>query len=362
MSGILEARLRARLGAFALEVDLEARPAGVTGIFGPSASGKTSLLRCIAGLTRAGDGYVSLGDVTWQDERAPVFVPTHRRGLGYVAQHADLFPHLSVRDNLRYGLRRVPLAERHLAWDDVVEWVALGRLLDRDVSRLSGGERQRVALGRTLLTSPGLLLLDEPVSALDEPSRHEVLACLAAVFRRLDVPVLYVSHSLTEVARMAQHLIWLVDGRVADAGSVAQVTGRMDFARWRGEEIATVLDARIRSHDPTYHLTEVETPLGVLLIHGRSEPIGRTIRVQINARDVSIGLDPQVASSILNELPVEVVEIADVSSSDRLVRLSGGADHQPALLARLTRRSCDQLALAPGRRVFARVKSVAVLD
>jgi molybdate transport system ATP-binding protein len=206
-----------------------------------------------------------------------------------------------------------------------------------------------------------MLLLDEPVSALDEPARNEVLNCLRDVIRRLDVPVLYVSHSLTEVARMAERLVWLVDGRVADAGSVTHVLGRVDFARWRSEEIATVLDGRILSHDRTYGLTAVVTPVGELLIHGRPEPPGTGIRVQINARDVSIGLVPQEGSSILNELPLQVVEIADLSASDCLVRLARRPEG-PVLFARLTRRSRDQLELRSGFQVFARVKSVAVID
>lgn len=360
MTDGLDSRLHARLGSFVLDAELQTPASGVTGLFGPSGSGKTSLLRCLAGLTRA-DGHVRLAAHTWQDATTGVFVPPHRRGVGYVAQQGDLFPHLSVRANLRYGWRRVPERERRLDWQDVVDWVSLGPLLDRHVSRLSGGERQRVALGRALLASPRLLLLDEPVSALDEPSRHEVLSCLNDVFRRLEVPVLYVSHSLTEVARMAERLVWLVDGHVSESGSVAQVLGRMDFARWRGEEIATVLDARIRSHDERYELTDVETPIGDLVIHGRPETPGTRIRVQINARDVSIGLHPQQASSILNELPLEVVETADLTASDCLVRLARTSEG-PVLLARLTRRSRDQLGLEPGRRAFARVKSVAVLD
>ena len=357
----LDIRLRAAFGSFVLDAVLEAPPSGVTGLFGPSGAGKTSLLRCLAGLTRAESGHVRLGDETWQDTAAGIFVAPHRRGVGYVAQQGDLFPQMSVRDNLRYGMERVPRAQQRLTWDDVVDWVALHPLLGRDVFRLSGGERQRVALGRALLASPRLLLLDEPVSALDEPTRHEVLECLRDVVRRLDVPVLYVSHSLTEVARTAERLVWLVDGRVADAGSVNQVLGRMDFARWRGEEIAAVLDGRIVSHDQTYRLTAVETPLGELLIHGRPEPPGAGVRVQINARDVSIGLRPQEGSSILNELPLEVIEIADLTASDCLVRLGRGSDG-PVLFARLTRRSRDQLELGPGRQVFARVKSVAVVD
>ncbi len=358
----LDARLGTRLGAFELDATLQAPSSGVSGIFGPSGSGKTSLLRCLAGLARAEAGHVRLDGEVWQDERAQVFVPPHRRGVGYVAQLSDLFPHLTVRNNLRYASRRAPRGGARLSWDDVVEWVAISPLLDRPVANLSGGERQRVALGRALLASPRLLLLDEPVSALDEPSRRDVLASLVRVFRELNMPVLYVSHSLTEVARLADHFIWLVEGRVADAGPVSQVLGRLDFARWRGEEITTVLDGRIHAHDDAFQLTRVSTALGDVQIHRRAEPVDTPIRVQVNARDVSIGLVPQEASSILNELPLSVLEIADVSPSDCLVRLARAGSDGPVLLGRITRKSRVQLALKPGQHVFARVKSVAVLD
>ena len=361
MTGLF-ARLATRLGTFQLDATLEAAPSGVSGIFGPSGSGKTSLLRCLAGLTRAETGLVRFGGDVWQDESCAVFVPPHRRGVGYVAQHSDLFPHLTVRQNLRFAARRVPQGVVRMGWAEVVEWVAIGALLDRSVVSLSGGERQRVALGRALLACPRLLLLDEPVSALDEPSRRDVLESLGRVFRELDLPVLYVSHSLGEVGRLANHLVWLVDGRVADAGPVSQVLGRSDFARWRGEEITTVLDGRLLEHDDVFQLTRVGTALGDLWIHRRAEPIRAPIRVQVNARDVSIGLVPQEASSILNELPVQVLEVADLSPSDCLVRLTRAGSKTPVLLARVTMKSRTQLALQPGLDVFARVKSVAVLD
>ncbi len=361
MSG-LDAHLVTTLGAFKLDATLVAASSGVSGIFGPSGSGKTSLLRCLAGLTRAETGHVRFEGTVWQDESAVIFVAPHRRGVGYVAQQPDLFPHLTVRDNLRYALRRVPRGEERLTWNDVVEWVAIGPLLDRHVVSLSGGERQRAALGRALLASPRLLLLDEPVSALDEPSRRDVLTTLRRLFRELDIPVLYVSHSLGEVARLADHLIWLVAGRVADAGPVSHVLGQLDFARWRGEEITTVLEGRVLEHDDVFQLTRVGTALGDVWIHRRAESIHTPIRVQVNARDVSIGLARQEASSVLNELSVRVLEVADVSASDCLVRMARAGSDGPVLLGRVTRKSRTQLALEPGLDVFARVKSVAVLD
>ncbi len=344
-----------------LDTRIDAPGRGVTGLFGASGSGKTTLLRGIAGLDTETHGLVQVNDATWQDEAAGVFLAPHERGVGYVSQDADLFPHLSVRDNLAYGFRRVSPARRRLEWKEVVEWLALTPLLDRTIDHLSGGERQRVAIARALLASPTLLLMDEPVSALDEPSRRDVLDHLDRVLARLSVPVIYVSHSLSEVAKLAAHLVWLTDGKVGDAGSVSQVLGRLDFARWRGEEMGVVLDGQIRSHEETYHLTVVTTPLGELTIHHRRAALGTPLRVQIFARDVSLGLAAQERSSILNELRLRVTDLVDLSPSDCLVRL-GREGTSVVLLARITRKSRALLALEPGRDVFARVKSVAVLD
>jgi molybdate transport system ATP-binding protein len=361
VSGI-GARFRTTLGGFVLDVDIEAPGTGVTGLFGASGSGKTTVLRCIAGLHRATDGAVRANGDVWQDDTAGVFVPPHRRGVGYVSQEADLFPHLNVRDNLRYAQRRVPPGDQSIAWDDVMAWLAVGPLLARDVPRLSGGERQRVALARALLACPKLILMDEPVSALDEPARHEVLGYLEAALDQLALPVIYVSHSLTEVARLSNQLVWLVDGRVSDTGSVSHVLGRIDFARWRGEEPGVVLEGTVKAHDEEFHLTTIDTPLGNLTIHRRAEQPGSRIRVQVNARDVSLGLAPQQASSILNELPLTVLETAELSASNCLVRLGRPERDGPVLLARITNKSRAQLSLQPGREVYARVKSVAVLD
>jgi molybdate transport system ATP-binding protein len=358
----IAARLGTRLGDFTLDVAIEGPGTGIIGLFGASGSGKTTILRCIAGLHRAESAEVHLNGNVWQDEAKRVFVPTHRRGIGYVSQDADLFPHLSVQDNLRYAQRRVPLGAETTSWTDVMEWLAVEPLLQRTVPNLSGGERQRVALARALLASPKLLLMDEPLSALDEPARHEVVRYLERALEHLAVPVVYVSHSLTEVARLAHRLVWLADGRVVDSGSVSQILSRLDFARWRGEEPAVVLEGTVKAHDEEFHLTGIDTPLGSLTIHRRPEQPGTHIRVQINARDVSLGLTPQEASSILNELPLTVLETSPLSASSCLVRLGPQTGEGPVLLARITHKSRRELSLDPGRRVFARIKSVAVLD
>jgi molybdate transport system ATP-binding protein len=358
----LEATFRTRLGDFALDFELSVPGFGVTGLFGASGSGKTTALRCIAGLCRARSGVVKLNGVVWQDGVAGVFVPANERGVGYVSQEADLFPHLSVRENLLYALSRVPADAKSVELADAVEWLGIGQLLARSVSNLSGGERQRVAIARALLTSPKILLMDEPISALDEPARREVLAFLEPMLARLALPVVYVSHSLTEVTRLSDHLVWMADGTVRVAGPVSQVLGSLDFARWWGEEAGTVIDGTVSEHDQKYHLTVVTTPLGELTIHGRPEAPGTGIRLRINGRDVSLGLVPQEGSSILNELKLTVLEITDTSPSACLVRLGHQETPDPALLSRITRKSREQLKLEPGSPVFARVKSVAVVD
>ncbi|MFC1639790.1 molybdenum ABC transporter ATP-binding protein [Gemmatimonadota bacterium] len=358
----LETKLHTRLGGFCLNFELTVPGQGVTGLFGASGSGKTTALRCIAGLCRARSGYVEFNGEVWQDGAADLFVPPHKRGVGYVSQEADLFPHLSVRDNLLYALRRVPANVKSIGLTDVVDWLGLNQLLVRSVSNLSGGERQRVAIARALLVSPRILLMDEPISALDEPARREVLAFLEPMLARLELPVVYVSHSLTEVTRLSDHLVWMAEGTVREAGPVSQVLGRVDFARWWGAEAGTVIDGTVREHDQEYQLTVVSTPLGEFFIHGRPEPPGTNIRLRINGRDVSLGLTPQEGSSILNELKLSVLEITDTSPSACLVRLGQPDTPDPVLLSRITRKSCNQLKLEPGSTVFARVKSVAVVD
>ncbi|HQT30595.1 MAG TPA: molybdenum ABC transporter ATP-binding protein [Thiobacillus sp.] len=221
---MIEARFKTALGAFSLDLELQFPSRGVTALFGHSGSGKTTLLRLIAGLMRA-PGRLTVNGETWQDDTT--FLPTHRRALGYVFQEASLFPHLSVRANLEYGMTRVPPAERTLQWDAVIGWLGLAPLIAQQPHQLSGGQRQRVAIGRALLSSPRLLLMDEPLAALDAPARDEILPCLDRLHRELAIPILYVSHSADEVARLADHLVCLEGGRVSWQGAAAEGLARL---------------------------------------------------------------------------------------------------------------------------------------
>jgi molybdate transport system ATP-binding protein len=360
----LGVQLRARRGAFSMDVDLRVPADGVTGLFGPSGSGKTSLLRCLAGLDREATGRVRIGQELWQDSDTGVFVPCHRRGAACVFQEADLFPHLDVEGNLRYALRRARRSE--LSREDVIEWLALGPLLARSPASLSGGERQRVSLGRALLSGPTLLLLDEPLSALDEVGRREILPYLESLPERLRIPIVYVSHALDEVARLSDRMVWLVEGRVRGVGAPTELLARVDFARWQGAAASVVVDAVVRRHEEAYELTLLEGPWGEIWVRRLGHAPGESVRVQIDASDVSLDLaggasgSSRGASSVLNRFDLEVVGLEDVGGGQLLVRLGRDADG-PLLLARITRLSRDRLGLTEGALVQAGVKSVAVV-
>lgn len=358
---VLEAAFTLRQGDFMLAARFQA-PAGVTGLFGPSGAGKTTVLHCLAGLRRAPMARLRVGEEVWQDEEAGIFRPAHERAVGYVFQGAALFPHLTVRRNLEFGYRRTPVAERRLGWDEVIVWLGLEPMLERRPSGLSGGERQRVAIGRALLASPKLLLMDEPLAALDEVGRSEILPYLERLPARLDLPIVYVSHSLRETARLADHLIWLVNGAVRASGPPATIMGHLDFATWRGEEASVVVQARVRYHDQTFQLTCLEGPWGDIWVRQQQCAVGDPLRVQILSSDVSLGMAPEHDSSILNEFPMVVDALQDVGPGEVLARLRGKAAPEPVLLARVTRRSAERLGLRVDRPVYARVKSVALVE
>ena len=351
---LIEADFRCTLGAFALDAGFCMPGHGVTALFGPSGSGKTTLLRLIAGLARAPGRLVVNGEV-WQDEKN--FLPTHRRALGYVFQEASLFPHLSVRGNLDYGWKRVPPRERTLDRDGVINWLGLESLIDRAPHELSGGQRQRVAIGRALLSCPRLLLMDEPMAALDAQARAEILPYLERLHRELALPVLYVSHSLDEVARLADHLLLIENGRIAYQGPLAEGLTRLDLPLAHRDLAATVLDAVVVGHDTALQLTRVASGGIELELAGLHGNPGGPLRVRIAARDVSLALAMPRQTSILNLLPARVVELAEDAPGQVLVKLALG---ETPLLARITRKSAQQLNLAPGAPVIAQVKSVAV--
>lgn len=357
MSG-LELRLRFPLADFLLDVDLHLPGRGVAALFGPSGSGKTSLLRCVAGLQRA-HGIVRVNGDVWQNDEAGQFLPVHRRPLGYVFQEASLFPHLSVRGNLEFGLKRIALDARRVNWDVAIELLGIGHLLERSVARLSGGERQRVAIARALLTSPELLLMDEPLAALDQRRKHEILPYLQKLHDELAIPVLYVSHSADEVARLADHLVLLDQGRVVAQGATPELLSRLDLPLAQDEEAAVLVDARVGALDERYQLARLDFPGGEIRVGGCDLPVGSWVRLKIQARDVSLALEGAMASSIVNRLPVRILGFGpSLDPAHCLVSLDAGGVH---LMARITRYSKDQLGLEEGMQVTAQVKAVALL-
>jgi molybdate transport system ATP-binding protein len=353
----IRASFKLQLESFALDVSFSAPNRGVTALFGPSGSGKTTLLRCIAGLERAAGSLHINGDV-WQDDTR--FLATHLRPLGYVFQEASLFPHLSVRANLEYGLKRIPPSERKVPLEQVVEWLGLARFIERgDPAKLSGGERQRVAIGRALLTSPRLLLMDEPLSALDTSSKQEILPYLERLHRELNIPVLYVSHALDEVVRLADHLVLLEQGRVIASGALQQTLARLDLPTAHLDDAGAVIEAAVAEHDEKYHLTRLDFPGGELWVGRVDRPFGSVVRARVLARDVSIATQQPQGTSINNILKAHIDEIRDEGPDKVIVRMRVGGTNM--LLSRITRRSRDHLGLIAGMYVCAQVKSVALM-
>ena len=363
----IDARFRVPWPGFTLDVDLRLPGRGVTALFGHSGSGKTTLLRCIAGLERSADGLLVFKGETWQDRNT--WVPVHRRPLGYVFQEASLFPHLTVLGNLRYGQGRAARhdarsgdARERVSLEQAVELLGIGHLLDRKPERLSGGERQRVGMARALALSPRVLLMDEPLAALDHKRKREILPYLERLHDQLAIPVLYVSHAPDEVARLADHLVVMESGRVLGSGPLGEVLSRLDLPIRLGEEAGVVLEGRIAERDDRWGLIRVACgghgDTGVW-VRDSGAPIGRRVRVRILARDLSISHAPITGTSIQNSLPARVVSLGDDEHPAlTLVKLAVNGAH---LLARVTRRSADQLGLTPGQAVWVQIKAVALL-
>ncbi|MEX2615478.1 MAG: molybdenum ABC transporter ATP-binding protein [Alphaproteobacteria bacterium] len=331
---------------------------GITALFGPSGCGKTTLLRIIAGLEKNAEGRIAFGDEAWLDTGDAIFVPPHRRGVGYVFQDARLFPHLSVAGNLRYAARRSAGIDRRIEFDDVVTALDLGALLPRRVGALSGGERQRAAIGRTLLTRPRLLLMDEPLAALDIQRKAEILPYIERLPGAFGVPVIYVTHAIDEVAGLARRMVVLANGKKVAEGPVAAVLERLDLQPATGRfEAGVVLTARIVGHDNRFHLTRLDHHGQAIDIPMVELPIGSAVRLRVRARDVSLATERPGKVSVRNILSGTISQIeeeADTAFAETLVDV-GGAN----LRARITRAAVADLCLSPGTPVFALVKSIA---
>lgn len=354
MGGIQTRFLLARPG-FTLDVDLDLPARGVTALFGPSGSGKTTLLRCIAGLEHAPRGFLSVGGEVWQD--AARWLPTHQRPLGYVFQEASLFAHLTVLGNLRYGMQRASETQR-VSLEQAIELLGIAHLLERKPDRLSGGERQRVAIARALAVSPRLMLMDEPLAALDAKRKQEILPYLERLQRELAIPMVYVSHSIDEVVRLADHLVLLEGGRVTASGATAALLTQLDLSLAHGDSAGAVIEATISGHEPAYHLSLATFGGGHLRVPQQPLAVGQSLRIRVQARDVSLTLAAQSGTSILNILPVTVSAVSTDSPGQVMVRLDAGGT---PLLARITQKSVHALGLAPGQAVYAQVKGVAIL-
>lgn len=353
----LEIDVEHEQGAFRLCARFSAPP-GVTALFGRSGSGKTTLVGVIAGLVRPRRGRIVVRGRTLLDTARGIDVPRHRRRVGYVFQEGRLFPHLTVRQNLMFGRWFGPRGHPRPELEHVVELLGIGHLLARRPANLSGGEKQRVAIGRALLSGPELLLMDEPLAALDEGRKAEILPYLERLRDEAEVPIVYVSHVIGEVARLADTLVVLDGGCVEAAGPIGEVLGRLDVAALAGvRDLGSVLRAEVVTHDLEFGLTVLSTPAGDLRVPGTSHPVGAQLRVQIQARDVMLSRRRPEGLSALNVLPATISQIASDSEVATEVRLNCGG---VPILARITRRSAVELGLAPGLCVFAIVKTVAL--
>ncbi len=346
-----------RPGGFTLDVAFSAPGSGVTALFGRSGCGKTTVLRCVAGLERA-HGWCRINGEAWQKDTH--WTPPHLRPMGYVFQEANLFPHLTVRQNLEYGCARQDAAARRPSVAEVSALLGIEALLARDPAHLSGGERQRVAIARTLLRSPRLLLMDEPLSALDYGAKQAIFPYLERVYNELDIPVLYVTHDPDEVARLADHMVLMDQGRVAAAGAIGATMTALDLPLSEFPDASAVLAGTVDSHDDSYHLTYVNCGGTRFAVPRQDLAISHRARIQIRARDVSLALSAHHDTSILNIFPAVVADTRDTDGAMMLVRLA--LEDGQSLLTRITRRSALALGIRERMFVYAQVKSAALVN
>ena len=358
-AGRIDIGFRGKLGNFLLDASFNVPARGVTAIFGPSGCGKTTVARCIAGLHQLRDGFCAVDGDIWQDGAR--FRRPHQRAIGYVFQEASLFPHLSVKANLLFGAPKPSPAP--IGFDEVVDLVGITPLIDRATKHLSGGERQRVAIGRALLSQPRLLLMDEPLAALDRATKNEILPFLERLHEALSLPMIYISHDMAEIERFADHLVMMDKGVVKAAGPLRVLQSDPALPLAAGREAAVSLDGIASGYDGRYGLLVLCVKGGRLLVPAPPIAPGTRLRLRIAASDVSIALKPPHDSSILNILPARIVSQSPLGSGEvTLVLALGGDDRAEHVLARITRRSWDALGLAEGLDVFAQIKGVSLVS
>lgn len=344
-------------GEFRLTVDVAMPARGISVIFGRSGSGKTTLLRCLAGLDCADEGLVQISDQIWQNNQQ--FVPTYKRKIGYVFQSANLFDHLTVMKNLAFAQKRAR-GNKGIKLDHIVDLLDIEKLFSQYPAQLSGGEKQRVAIARALLTQPDIILMDEPLASLDYERKQDILPYLEHLRNEFDIPVVYVTHSIEEAARLADYFIWLDEGQIVAQGSLSEILPKLDLPVSFGEDMGAVIDATIVEKDPKWHLNRATFNGGELWIVDDGDAIGGKIRMHILARDVSIMLQPhENKTSILNALQAEITDIApDKHAAMQLVQVQLG---ETLLVSRITAKSSAQLGLKIGDDVWLNIKSVSII-
>lgn len=354
----LDIRLQLQRDGFALDVAMSLPAQGISVLFGASGSGKTTVLRCVAGLEPTAIGEVRVGSQLWQSHQAGVFLPTHRRALGYVFQEASLFDHLNVARNIAFGLRDENSSKASSTLHAVVELLGIRHLLQRCVNELSGGERQRVAIARALATNPRVLLLDEPLAAIDQSRKNELIPWLERLRDELHIPMLYVTHAMDELTRLGNHLVVLENGRVKASGTLADTLSSLDVPVVQGDDFSVVIEGRVVNIDTQWHLAKVAFSGGAFWVRHTGAAVNAEVRLRILAKDVSIATEEPQHTSIQNHVEAVIVAaVADAHPSQILVRLRFEHQH---LVARITQRAWHTLSLTVGQRVWAQVKSVAL--
>ena len=352
-------RFEVRFPGYTLCVNQCLPEKGVTGIFGVSGSGKSTFLRAIAGLERPINSRIVIGNEIWHDDEKGIFVPPYKRSLGFVFQDAALFPHLSVRKNLEYGMKRVPKANRRIPLDYVADLLGLIPLMDRTPQTLSGGEKQRVGIARALATSPRILMMDEPLASLDLPRKAEIIPYLNRLNTELSIPIFYVSHDLDEIISLADHLILLEAGKVKASDEIWQLLTRLDLPLAHRHDAAAIISGTAIKREEPFHLNTISFSGGSLSLPGDPLPVGKPVRLRIHANDVSLALSAASDTSILNLIPARVIDIHENENGLAIVELNAGGAR---LLSHITTRSAHKLNISPGKELYAQVKGIAVLD
>ncbi len=355
----IHCRFQLEYDGFKLDVDQQIPGQGITVLFGSSGCGKSTLLRCIAGLEAANTAYLKVNGEVWADSAKNIFQPVWQRPLGYVFQEASLFPHLNVQKNLAFGRKRSRFIRDPATLEQSIELLGIGHLLQRMPDRLSGGERQRVAIARALAVCPQLLLMDEPLAALDLQRKQEILPFLTRMHNELEIPVIYVTHSPQEVTRLADHIVMLEDGKVVAAGTLESVLTRLDSPLADTKQASTVLKGVVNLYEPEYQQLEVVFAGGVLnLPAAEAREVGSEMRLRIYARDVSVALAAPVHSSISNVLPAQIQDMTEGEPGLVVVQLKLG---ESLLLAHISRKSAARLELKIGMLVLAQIKATSIV-